>query len=242
MAIALDVAATSSTATASPFTWSHTCTGSNLLLIVGIVVSSHTTAQPTVTAATYNGVSMVKATNNQRVTAADGLESSVWFLFNPPTGAHTVSVSFSTTGTFPIAGGVSVSYTGAQQSNTPDAVGGTTGTATGSQSFTVTTVANNAWTFAVGLDMNSASQSITANQTTRGNIANMIGGFNLYAMRAEDTNAPKTPAGAQTMGFTYSGTIIGWVESGASFAPFVAANLVSKNLFVSQAVNKASTY
>ena len=215
-AIALDVAATSADSTASPFTWSHTVTGTDPLLAVGVGMAAAN--QPTTTAITYNSISLTKAQGNQSNPTGQFLESSVWLKGGPSTGANTVSVT-ATMGISGHAAGVSTSYTGAQSSSTKDASGGATGTATGSQSFTVTTVADNSWVFAVGINMAAVGPTIAANQTSRGTSA--VAYSVAAVMRAEDTNGPKTPAGNQTMGFTIGAgaTEYGWAMSGASFAP-----------------------
>lgn len=237
MAIALDTSAVSTDQTASPITWNHTCTGSNLMLVVGVTLWDQT--GPTATAVTYNGVSMVKAradTNN--VSGAYFSESSIWLLAAPATGTHQVSVS-ATLGTTPHGVGASASYTGAQSSSTADASGGAAGTATGSQSFTVTTVANNAWIAAVGIAQAAISPTLTANQTSRQtqSIASAVPSV----MTFEDTNAAQTPAGAKTVGFTVGGTSLnGFAMTGASFAPSTAVTdtvSVSDSITTSESVN-----
>ena len=57
MAIAYNVASTGTYTGTSPLTWSHTCTGSNLILIVGVIVESSSSNQ-NCTGVTYNGVAM----------------------------------------------------------------------------------------------------------------------------------------------------------------------------------------
>lgn len=218
LAIALDTSAISTVQTASPVTWSHTVTGSNPFLAVGFTPNTSVSV-PTATAATYNSVNMTKAqANSFDAGSFHKVESSVWFLGNPSTGSNTISVTV-TLGSTPTVVGASTSYTGAQAINTADAVGGTTGTATGSQSFTVTTVADNCWIFCVGILIASTSPTITANQTSRQTLP--LGSSPSSVMNTEDTNAAQTPAGSKTVGYTIGGTFIrGWSMSGASFAPF----------------------
>ncbi len=109
MAIARDTSTSASGApTSSPGTWSHTCTGSNLILFVGV---ESTGASDNVTGATYNGVAMTLVQKQARL---DGREVYLFVLVNPATGSNTVSVSWTgTDGHFLSA----ISYTGAAQNN-----------------------------------------------------------------------------------------------------------------------------
>jgi hypothetical protein len=224
--IALDVASAGSTGGtgASPVTWTQTVTssGTNTYLIVGFCTSVSGSTQPTVTGVTYNSVAMTKVQANQNGGGTIKTESSVWFLKNPSTGSNTVSVSF-TGGTSLLGAGSSVSYTGVNQTNSADAVGGTTGTATGVQSFNVVTVADNSWVFATACGRSAAGPTFTATQTSRWAFA----GANRDYTAGEDTNGVVTPAGTKSMGFTESGSTPVWSMSGASFAPAASVTITS---------------
>lgn len=219
MAIALDATAVSTDQSASPLTWNHTCTGSNLLLVVGITCVSQN-IQPTVTAVTYNGVSMTKARGDQRSLATAETESSIWLLHGPSTGSNQISATITNVGH---AAGGSASYTGAQQSDTADAVNGNTGTATGSQTVTLTTVSDNTWLFAVGVNAATVGPTMAANQTSRGTVS--LASSQPSVLRIEDTNGPKSPAGSYSIGMTVGATAgeQDWALSAASFAPAGAA-------------------
>ncbi len=213
-AIALDVADTGTTTSSSPLTWTHTVTGSNPFLAIGSGVSG--ASVPTTSAVTYNSASATKARSDSASGTVSGQsESSVWFKGNPSTGANTVSVSFS--GSACVAG--AVSYSGAQSTNTADAVGGTIGTSTGAKSFNVTTIADNCWVFACGTISGGTTPAWnTPLQTSRWSTTQLVANDNV----GQDTNGPKTPAGAVTMGWTAGGTSGGtyrWAMTGASFAP-----------------------
>lgn len=93
-------------------TWSHTCTGSNLVLVVGGLQSTNTDK---VSGITYNTVAMTKA---QFIGTSSGPArgSQLYTLTAPATGAHNVVASFSST-TF---AGSSTSYTGCAQTGQPD--------------------------------------------------------------------------------------------------------------------------
>ncbi|MDQ5969078.1 MAG: hypothetical protein QG579_235, partial [Patescibacteria group bacterium] len=197
----------------SPITWNHTVgSGTNTLLIVGCSIYSES-SQPTATVATFNNVGMTKIRADQTPASLGYIETSIWFLHAPASGTHEVSLTVTFSGINNGGGCVSASYAGAQQVDTADASSGLTGTGTGSKSFTVTTVADNAWVFAVGGNKAGPGIAITAEQTSRGSITGTP------RPNAEDTNAAVTPSGGVTMGFTISGLSAYWSMTGASFAP-----------------------
>jgi hypothetical protein len=218
MAISLDVAASSAVSTSGTLAWNHTVgSGENRLLVVGIAAYG-LSYQPSVSAVTFNGVSMTRARYDQAEQSSYYLETSVWILKNPDSGTHSISATVG--GTNAESGGVSVSYAGCAQTNSPDAVNGANGTTTGGdQSFNVTTSADNCWIFAVGALRKASSATIAALQTSRGNVDIHT---TAVKMRAEDTNAAQTPAGAKSVGFTLSTSNTKWCMSGASFAPYVS--------------------
>ncbi len=136
-AIAIDTSVNGgSVAPGTSLTWSHTCTGSNLLLSVGLWVDS--TATDVVTGITYNSVAMTRA---NRATI-DIFNQVLYYLVAPDTGAHNVVGSFSSSS---VVGG-SASYSGCAQTGQPDAQNTNTA-AVGSTSITttVTVVTNNSW-------------------------------------------------------------------------------------------------
>jgi len=81
--------------------FSHTCSGTNRFLIVGVGDYSNDA-----TNVTFNGVSLTKITSIRLSTFQF---TSLWYLNNPPTGANTVAVTgLSSSSHFVI----SASYTG----------------------------------------------------------------------------------------------------------------------------------
>ena len=222
MAIELDAAASSARKTGTgSLTWSHTVgSGSDRLLVVGVACAIDDDIALTCTAVTFNGASMTLARKDEPTPDNDGtVETSIWILHNPASGAHNIVATVAGDSEMNSAG-VSVSYTGCSQTSTADAVGGKTGTtASGSQTFSVTTVADNCWVFAIGCQVAEDAITITASHTSRGAVNLDLGTTEGYC-RGEDTNAPKTPAGAVTIGFTLSNSDnFSWAMSGASFAP-----------------------
>lgn len=218
MAIAVDSSVMSSSQSSSPITWNHTVTnsGANTFLVVGVATGGNNVTQATTTAVAYKGVAMTKATVVERTLASlVKSEVSIWMLANPSTGTNQVSASI--TGIADAVGN-SVSYTGANQTNTADATSSIVGSSTGSQSFTVTTVASNCWIYALGMNAAVSGPTLTANQTARGSQTMATAAPTIAT--GEDTNAA-VASGANTMGFTVGAgnTEDGWLFAGASFAP-----------------------
>ena len=135
MAIVRDATSSSASATAATSnTFSHTCTGSDRILIV----STYVGGSQNVTV-TYAGVSMTEigtpTTVNTRV-------EQLWYLIAPATGANNIVVSWSASAVY---GATASSYTGAKQSGQPDATGAaSTGTGAAISSAT-TVVASGCW-------------------------------------------------------------------------------------------------
>jgi hypothetical protein len=111
MAVAFDAvsSATPTPGTTSPHTWTHTGVGANLAVIAAICLDKATTS--TTVACTYNGVSMTLI--GSIAAGASGNNGILYFfgIANAPTGAQTVSFTFS--GTTDVCVGASVSFTGA---------------------------------------------------------------------------------------------------------------------------------
>lgn len=115
----------------SSLTISHTCTGTNLVLIVQAVNYDATVG--TVSGITYNGVALTKIAG---VTFSSNFNNEGWYLIAPATGTHDVVITWSASQLL-VAGGI-VSYTGAHQS----AVIGTPATASGNDTTPTVTVSS----------------------------------------------------------------------------------------------------
>ena len=98
--------------TATTISWTHVCTGSDLILIVAAM--NRGGSDTSVSGITYNGVPLTRATgvNNSTTVGID-----IWYLINPPTGSNTVQITWSVA-TFGI--GAALSYSGAKQTGQPD--------------------------------------------------------------------------------------------------------------------------
>lgn len=197
--IAFDATAKSETASDTTLTISHTCTGKNLILFVGIHVLS---ASDVVSTVTYNGVAMTRVN-----TVASASESSyLYMLLTPATGAHNLVINIS--GGANTIRATSASYTGARQAAQPDASDTKTTASTTSQALAVTTVADNCWmvSFCAAQNANpAASTGVTLRDSTTGRA---IG----------DSNAAITPPGSYSM--TWTAGVAGFMEvCQASFKP-----------------------
>lgn len=213
MAIALDNSAQSSNLSGSSTSFSYTCTGSNLILIVGV----QTTVNQTVSSITYNGVGLTQIATKATPNSARGVD--LWYLINPATGSNTLAVN--------LGGAVSnwfsvsvASYTGVKQTGQPDASGSSSansGLTDVTQS--VTTTANNCWLVGIMSNANSLNPTADSGTTLRQSLYNRSG--NGYEGFYLDSNGAKTPAGSYALGVTADsggGTIIV-----ASIAPSAAA-------------------
>lgn len=206
MAIAFDNATGSSTGAASSLTFSHTCTGSNLMLFVGAYVNI---TSETITGITQNGAAMT-----QVVKDVNSSNSNLYLydLPAPTTGANNIVIS-SSGSTF--IGGVAMSYTGVNQSVTIDNSGhqlssGTTTNLTAS----LTSVNDNCWMIMFG-----GRQRVPAAGTgSTFRAVDTDGGWKGF-----DSNGPIHPAGANSMDMTYLSVGNGGVgQVYATFSPPIA--------------------
>lgn len=188
-------------------TWSHTCTGSDRILFVAVfgdLLTSDATGAK-ITGATYNGVAM---TLLDKVTPPASGERwlYLYYLINPDTGANNVVVSASSS---IVIAGNSASYTGVNQSGQPDATNKGTASSTTSITRSLTTIADNCWTFMAG---KASGGNVTAGSgsTMRSTENNDLGIF--------DSNGAITPAGSTSMTMNSSITTV-FSAVMASFSP-----------------------
>lgn len=206
MAIALDTTTpVTHTAGATSLSWSHTCTGSNTILIVAMTVGNLADAE-IITGITYNSVAMTKI--NRKFLAGQG-NSSLWYLINPTTGSNTVLASLSSSVSID---GISASYTGVKQTSQPDAQTVFAATSTGFTQST-TTVADRTWM--VWVCMNAGAQTTTM---TSGATIRQIGNVNTDAYG--DSNGAITPAQSYSMTAGGPGGSTSWIGVQASLVPF----------------------
>lgn len=200
MAIALDAQSNGATSVTTSLSWSHTCTGSNLALIVGIW-----NASDGVTSVTYNGVAMTQIAKLLMTGGAAGQYIYLYYLLNPATGTNTVAVTGATGG----LDGASTSFTGVKQSGQPDSFNSSGSASTASLTTSTTTVADNTWL--VGWAYTGATMSAGANTTLRGQ---PVAGI----LSMMDSNAAQTPAGSHSLTVTQAANFAGSIV--ASISPF----------------------
>lgn len=199
MAIAIDTVSNSGDLTSvSSATWAHTCTGSNLILVVGVNnrgVNSNTNT--TVTGITYNGVALTKIRADQ-AESGDTYRgrSELWYLINPTTGSS-LNIVATFTGSVVATGCGAISLTGViQGTGAIDAHNGFTGTTDTTPSVNVTVVANNCWLIDT-IYSRSNTLAKDASQTTIMAIASNGGGDD-----SGMTYKVSPGTGAQTMAWT----------------------------------------
>lgn len=206
MAIARDaVTGMTDGGSGSGATLSHTCTGSNLMLITGAFVNVNPTSD-VVTGVTYAGVSMTRTPSGY---AAAPANNSTWLYYKggPATGANNIVWSYSSSYLSCVGG---ISFTGCS-STIDSGNSGFAGPATSSCTVSTTTVADNAWLCGVAR-ADGGSRSFSAGMTAQGT--------ELYQTKMADSNAAKTPAGSY--GMTFNATVSSFGLCLTSIAPYVA--------------------
>lgn len=211
MAIAFD---TSVDVGLNATTWSHTCSGSDRLLIV-VLFSTNNPGGVTIT---YGGVAMTKQATLEGYSAALGQgHGYVYTLINPPSGTNTVSVNYSDVTIY----SSSYSYSGVKQTGFPDSSAQNAGFNTTSVTVTTTVVASNCWVMGIGVNALVGS-TISSGKTDRLN-KNVLGGSFVWC----DSNGV-VAAGSQSV--TYTSGISGAFPAGSWFSIEPApASVANKN-------------
>lgn len=174
-----------------PYTFSHTCTGSNRGLIVVVGTGGGTPA--TVTGVTYNGVSMTQETTNLN----NNRREYIFSLPNPASGSNTVSVDWS--GSSPEMAIMAISYTGVDQTDMVEATNTTTMNSGTTVSISVTSVSANAWIAAYGVSREARTWTVDSPATERG----VSGGSG--AVDSHYADRTTTTAGSYTVSWSISG-------------------------------------
>lgn len=206
-AISFDTATQNlATAGTASVTYSHTVTGSNPVIFVG-VANQNTSGY---SAITYNG-----ASTTQIDFQSDGGVTVVYLLYqlNPATGAHNVSVTRNATGARLYVHSTSYAAVSQAACATPDAK--TKGANPGGTNVfvSVTTVADNAWLEMMGYFAAGNGPHAGATSTImRGSVQD--GATTLF-----DSNGARTPAGVQGLNATSSSLTGSTAYVMASFAP-----------------------
>lgn len=213
MSISFDSAANGSeTDVGGSVTFSHTCTGFNLILLVGVQYDS--AAAVTVT---YNGISMTQLDSVNSYDTA-GSKNSMFYLVSPSTGSN--SVVATTTGGGGYISASSSSYSGVRQSNPIDNhaaenASNSINAQASPWSVSMTSAADNCWLIAMmgtdgGNPTNAGTNTTKRSQEATTRVTGMF-----------DNNAAIHPAGSASL------QISGWGGSRnayavkATIAPFI---------------------
>lgn len=221
MALALDNAADlgNNGGTTNSLTAAYTCTGSNLILLVGFQGDSGG-GNDDITGVTYNGVSMTLV---QKQTGANTRMSYLYRLVNPATGSHNVVINC-TNNHFLIAG--AVSYTGAAQSGQPDNSNTGQSTSVTSYATSLTTVADNCWVVLwAGANIIAAGAGCTSRAVDAA----------FASWRICDSNGVVHPAGSYSMTTTNGSATFG-NHIMASIAPATGTVVVNMRTLVGTGV------
>lgn len=202
MAVAFDAVgpssagATRAASTSSPAaqTWSHTCTGTELFLVImaayGAQTNDGTASTPTVT---YNGVAATQiGTRKHNNNGSNGFVE-LWGLVAPATGANTVSVSYPFTSDNISLSLGSVSFTGVDQT-TPVAHTNTAAGASATPSCAVTSATDNMTVAVLGCGNSVNSATAGTSRWIRNTDGNSAGG----------NGAGSTGVGAASVTHTWS--------------------------------------
>lgn len=189
-AIAFDTATGAAGSGSATRSWSHTCTGSDLILLVGTGCNSGT-----VSSITYGGTGLTKIANISNGTVG---EVELWGLVGPPAGTATVLVTNSVP---TYVSGISASYTGVNQSALPSIHG--TSTANNPLSVSLTTTVDKSWLVLIG--KNDATVDVFSSGTNGTDRYTPNGGITAWG----DTNGPKSPAGTYAVDMNCKSNVAG---------------------------------
>lgn len=180
MPIAFDVASGSRTNGTTSQSHSHTCSGSDRGLVVGVVGDS----SDNITGATYAGVAM---TLIAKALIGSARWCYLYYLGNPASGANNIVVTAGSSSHVEID---AASYTGVSQTGQPEAFQTTAGSAVvTTMNESVTTVTDNAWAAGIALGM---AGTITAGSNTVVRRNQLLGA-------SIDSGAAVSPAGSRQL-------------------------------------------
>lgn len=197
MGIARDASVLVSAEAASTLSWTHTCTGSNLVLVL-LGGFGNWVAGNTMQAVTYAGTPMTSVTLAS--VAGSDVIVYAWYQIAPSVGSNTLQM-WSAVSNVNLFGG-SISYTGANQSSQPDGFNATNTSSGTNESFTVTTTQANDWIAGMYVHENNPQTIAGSGGFTllsQGTGAPSSGSWNSTALL--DTNGA-VASGANTVGAT----------------------------------------
>lgn len=194
-------------AAGATYTWTHTCTGSNLMLWLHAGLWQDVAGTGTVGSSSYNSAAVTSYVTKNVTGGA--MRAELWRKLGPSTGANTMSVTVS--GNTDDRKFGSSSFTGVDQTTGVDNFNSAEGGAS-PITVNVTTIADNCWIVDAVANFSTAALTIGAGQTQV--FKDSTGSTGM----AGSYEGPKTPAGAVTMSWTKTGTD-DWAQVAASFKP-----------------------
>lgn len=214
----------------SSFSWNHTvAAGSNLGLVVLLQFRDPTLTDVGASAVSYNAVAMTKLVGSRQTDSGGvNLGAEIWFLPNPATGTHSISVTLN--GTNDHAAGEASSWTGIQQSTTPNVTqtGFQANVDTSDPSISLTTTIADCMVFDSVYDETSFDNlTVGAGQTVISAKLGTNGGGDEAASSYES----KAVAGAVTMSWSTPGVGAGmdkWISVGVALGPATGTVVVKK--------------
>lgn len=219
MAIALDSSASAQSATnVSAMTYSHT-TGAGLQnskLVVGVTYYNLAVSASGIT---YNGVALTKVLRLND--ASHNAATELWYLDSPAAGSHSVVVTMTGSASRLFAGSYSLSgvKSGAVDAS---AVGSVVIGTHSTHADNITTISAGDWVIDV-LCVNAGTAAATAS----GSQTNVLSQTTTDATGAlsMSTLGPKSPAGLQAMGWTFTSSANATAHSALALAPAPSAGL-----------------
>ena len=173
MAIARDTSIALQTLSSTGGTYSYTCTGTNLLLLVWVFVQYASAYTGKTCTVTYDGVSMTELGNTGTTSASDVQGVRLFGLLSPSTGANNVIVTAESSAG--VCYSMAASYTGVKQTGLPDSVSSNKGN-TGDLSVSTTVVASNCWLFSCSYAERAQTYTSGSMTAIQGNSSQLIMG------------------------------------------------------------------
>lgn len=195
-------------------TWSHTCSGENRFLIVGIVLLGDSPPAHDVVSCTYNDVSLTKLTDADN----SGVHIELWYMVAPPQGTYDVEVTHDGTFTTSWSLGMAASYIGVKQTSPIDVYDESVSVLS-AIGVSLTTTDNREAAIAIG-GKYEGSDILVLNAGQSGNVVTTGAGWGLVGAISDKTI---TSPGLSTVGYTYTdgsdGAIIALALKEESTAP-----------------------
>lgn len=214
--IQFDATSNSGYQSSSGFSFSHTCSGNNRYLIVGISMLS--VAGASVSSITYAGNAMTLL--GTAVSVSGTVRTELWGQIAPNTGGNSIAVTLSTSVAW-VGGGISL--TNVHQTSPTEGFASATATNVGAAdaAVDVTTAADYDWVIdTVATD--DTAITVGAGQTSRWNVTGALGSG------AGSHEGFKSPAGAVTMSWSAVGALATWTIGAIAIRPVTAASLTGR--------------